>query len=205
VTSNGDDYFCRTHGAPSDYLEQATSSNFSGEKVCHHVHCWLVVDASYLRSSYVLTLCHVVFICLQGRCKTIHFKSISLHPPMRLICMIVSHRPCSRSRAGLAPRAQARSQPIGWMIINGCCWRFFGASITQEEPAAVLSGQVRTVRGLGPDGPQARSQPIGWMIINGCIPCLLLGRQFKSRTGKTLTNTLISPRAGGGLSARGRF
>lgn len=157
MTSNGDDYFCRTHGAPSDYLEQATSSNFSGEKVCHHVHCWLVVDASYLRSSYVLTLCHVVFICLQGRCKTIHFKSISLHPPMRLICMIVSHRPCSRSRAGLAPRAQARSQPIGWMIINGC------------------------------------------------IPCLLLGRQFKSRTGKTLTNTLISPRAGGGLSARGRF
>jgi hypothetical protein len=25
---------------------------------------------------------------------------------------------------------------------------------TQEEPAAVLSGQARTVRGLGPDGPR---------------------------------------------------
>jgi hypothetical protein len=48
-------------------------------------------------------------------------------------------------------------------ICNWNCWRFFGAPNTQEEPAAVLSGQVRTVRdlaqGLGfpawrPDGPR---------------------------------------------------
>jgi hypothetical protein len=33
-----------------------------------------------------------------------------------------------------------------------------GAPITQYEPAAVLSGQARTVRGTGPDGlrPGAR-------------------------------------------------
>jgi hypothetical protein len=31
---------------------------------------------------------------------------------------------------------------------------FFGAPNTQKEPAAVLSGQARTVRGLGPDSPR---------------------------------------------------
>jgi hypothetical protein len=31
---------------------------------------------------------------------------------------------------------------------------FSEAPNTQEEPAAVLSGQARTVRGLGPDGPR---------------------------------------------------
>jgi hypothetical protein len=31
---------------------------------------------------------------------------------------------------------------------------FFGAPITQHEPVAVLSGQARTVRGQGPDGPR---------------------------------------------------
>ena len=29
------------------------------------------------------------------------------------------------------------------------------APITSKEPAAVLSGQARTVRGLGPDGPRS--------------------------------------------------
>ena len=33
-----------------------------------------------------------------------------------------------------------------------CVDNFLEASNTQEEPAAVLSGQARTVRGLGPDG-----------------------------------------------------
>jgi hypothetical protein len=31
---------------------------------------------------------------------------------------------------------------------------FLGAPITQQEPAAVLSGQARTVCGTGPDGPR---------------------------------------------------
>jgi hypothetical protein len=31
---------------------------------------------------------------------------------------------------------------------------FLEASITSKEPAAVLSGQARTVRGTGPDGPR---------------------------------------------------
>jgi hypothetical protein len=30
---------------------------------------------------------------------------------------------------------------------------FLGAPINQYEPAAVLSGQARTVRDTGPDGP----------------------------------------------------
>jgi hypothetical protein len=41
---------------------------------------------------------------------------------------------------------------FNWVMYT--CWRFFGAPNTQEEPAAVLSGQARTVRGLGPDGPR---------------------------------------------------
>jgi hypothetical protein len=35
-----------------------------------------------------------------------------------------------------------------------CVGAFLGAPITQYEPAAVLSGQARTVRGTGPDGPR---------------------------------------------------
>jgi hypothetical protein len=31
---------------------------------------------------------------------------------------------------------------------------FLEAPITSKEPAAVLSGQARTVRGTGPDGPR---------------------------------------------------
>ena len=31
---------------------------------------------------------------------------------------------------------------------------FLEAPITQQEPTAVLSGQARTVRGTGPDGPR---------------------------------------------------
>jgi hypothetical protein len=35
-----------------------------------------------------------------------------------------------------------------------CVDTFLGAPITQYEPATVLSGQARTVRGTGPDGPR---------------------------------------------------
>jgi hypothetical protein len=38
--------------------------------------------------------------------------------------------------------------------VSGKCWHLFGAPITQQEPAAVLSGQARTVRDIGPDGPR---------------------------------------------------
>jgi hypothetical protein len=34
------------------------------------------------------------------------------------------------------------------------CWHLFGGANHSKEPAAVLSGQARTVRGLGPDGPR---------------------------------------------------
>jgi hypothetical protein len=33
------------------------------------------------------------------------------------------------------------------------CWHLFRAPNSQQEPVAVLSGQARTVRGQGPDGP----------------------------------------------------
>jgi hypothetical protein len=41
-------------------------------------------------------------------------------------------------------------------IVSGIprCWHLFGTPITQQEPEAVLSGQARTVRGTGPDGPR---------------------------------------------------
>jgi hypothetical protein len=37
---------------------------------------------------------------------------------------------------------------------NPCVDTFLEAPITSKEPAAVLSGQARTVRGIGPDGPR---------------------------------------------------
>jgi hypothetical protein len=44
-------------------------------------------------------------------------------------------------------------RPVSQTYWTGC-WCLFGAPITQYEPAAVLSGQARTVRGTGPDGPR---------------------------------------------------
>lgn len=157
VTSNGDDYFCRTHGAPSDYLEQATRPTFQARK--YVIMCWCALLACRGRiSSRIIEYVDFMWacICLSARwrsevgyisgCKTIHFKSISLHPPM--------------SPNQLYPTGHARAVAQAW--------------------------------------PPGRSQPTGRMIINGCIPCLLLGRQFKSRTGKTLTNSA-------GFTTRGRW
>jgi hypothetical protein len=45
---------------------------------------------------------------------------------------------------------------------------FLEAPITSKEPAAVLSGQARTVRGLGPDGPRPGA--------GARVPCLTAGR-----------------------------
>jgi hypothetical protein len=43
---------------------------------------------------------------------------------------------------------------------------------TQQEPAAVLSGQARTVRDTGPDGPQPGAGARG--------PCLTAGRSARA-------------------------
>ena len=48
------------------------------------------------------------------------------------------------------------------------CWYLFGALITQQEPTAVLSGQTRTVRSTGPDGPRPGA--------GARVPCLTAGR-----------------------------
>jgi hypothetical protein len=45
---------------------------------------------------------------------------------------------------------------------------FLEAPITSKEPAAVLSGQARTVRGTGPDGPRPGA--------GARVPCLTVGR-----------------------------
>jgi hypothetical protein len=49
-----------------------------------------------------------------------------------------------------------------------CVDNFLEASNTQEEPAAVLSGQARTVRGLGPNGPRPGA--------GARVSCLTAGR-----------------------------
>jgi hypothetical protein len=41
-----------------------------------------------------------------------------------------------------------------WMFVECLVGAFLGAPITQYEPAAVHSGQARTVRGTGLDGPR---------------------------------------------------
>jgi hypothetical protein len=38
--------------------------------------------------------------------------------------------------------------------MQSMCWHLFGGANHSKEPAAVLSGQTRTVRGTEPDGPR---------------------------------------------------
>jgi hypothetical protein len=45
---------------------------------------------------------------------------------------------------------------------------FLEAPITSKEPAAVLTGQARTVRGTGPNGPRSGAR--------ARVPCLTAGR-----------------------------
>jgi hypothetical protein len=52
------------------------------------------------------------------------------------------------------------------------CWYFFQAPITQQEPAAVLFAQARTVRSQGPDGPRPG--------IGLRVPCLTAGRSARA-------------------------
>jgi hypothetical protein len=53
---------------------------------------------------------------------------------------------------------------------------FLEAPITQQEPAAVLSGQVRTVRGTGPDGPRPGTR----------LGCSLIRRGRSAAQGRTV-------------------
>jgi hypothetical protein len=65
-------------------------------------------------------------------------------------------RPGRRSGVFPASRRTVRSSGAGRSATY--VGTFLGAPITQQEPAAVLSGQARTVRGTGPNGlrPGAR-------------------------------------------------
>jgi hypothetical protein len=61
-------------------------------------------------------------------------------------------------------------------ISKSTCWYLFGAPITQQEPAAVLSGQARTVRNTGPDGPRPGTRQ--W--------CSLVRRGRSAAQGRTV-------------------
>jgi hypothetical protein len=56
------------------------------------------------------------------------------------------------------------------------CWHLFRAPNTQQEPAAVLSAQARTVRDQGPDGPRPEA--------GAKVSCLTVGRS--APTGRTV-------------------
>jgi hypothetical protein len=61
-----------------------------------------------------------------------------------------------------------------WMHLS--VYTFLEAPITLKEPAAVLSGQARTVRGIGPDGPRPGVRR----------RCYLVGRGRSAAQGRTV-------------------
>jgi hypothetical protein len=67
---------------------------------------------------------------------------------------------------------------------------FLEASITSKEPAAVLSGQARTVRGPGPDGPRPSARR----------RCYLVRRGRSAAQGRTVRDLVQEP----GFLADGR-
>jgi hypothetical protein len=70
------------------------------------------------------------------------------------------------------------------------CWHLFRVPNTQQEPAAMLSAQARTVRDQGPDGPRPGA--------GAKVPCLTVGRS--APTGRT-----VRACAGGGEGRRRRL
>jgi hypothetical protein len=62
------------------------------------------------------------------------------------------------SELSLEPAIEGRFDASIFVVPSGVAKKyidtFLEASITSKEPAAVLSGQARMVRGTGPDGPR---------------------------------------------------
>jgi hypothetical protein len=62
------------------------------------------------------------------------------------------------SELSLEPAIEGRFDRSKYVFPSGVAKKyvdaFLEAPITSKEPAAVLSGQARTVRGTGPDGPR---------------------------------------------------
>jgi hypothetical protein len=62
------------------------------------------------------------------------------------------------SELSLEPAIEGRFDDSVFVFPSGVAKKyvdtFLEAPITSKEPAAVLSGQARTVRGTGPDGPR---------------------------------------------------
>jgi hypothetical protein len=62
------------------------------------------------------------------------------------------------SELSLEPAIEGRFDASIFVVPSGVAKKyvdiFLEAPITSKEPAAVLSGQARTVRGTGPDGPR---------------------------------------------------
>jgi hypothetical protein len=62
------------------------------------------------------------------------------------------------SELSLEPAIEDRFDDSVFVVPSGVAKKyvdtFLEALITSKEPAAVLSGQARTVRGTGPDGPR---------------------------------------------------
>jgi hypothetical protein len=59
-----------------------------------------------------------------------------------------------RPKVNLALASIAEAEHTVEYKVNSIVDTFLEAPITSKEPVAVLSGQARTVRGTGPDGPR---------------------------------------------------
>jgi hypothetical protein len=81
-----------------------------------------------------------------------------LHQKLFLYNKLANYTRSERGEMGACKRESSnqtknRSQPTTTRTQRRC-WHLFGGANHSKEPAAVLSGQARTVRGLGPDGPR---------------------------------------------------
>jgi hypothetical protein len=76
------------------------------------------------------------------------------------------------SELSLEPVIEGRFDASIFVVPSGVAKKyvdtFLEASITSKDPVAVLSGQARTVRGTGSDGPRPGA--------GARVPCLTAGR-----------------------------
>jgi hypothetical protein len=70
-----------------------------------------------------------------------------------------------------------------WVDLYMTVDTFLEAPITQEEPAAVPSGQARTVRAQGPDGPRPGARR----------RCSLVRRGRSAAQGRTVRDLVQEP------------
>jgi hypothetical protein len=102
------------------------------------------------------------------------------------------------SELSLEPAIEGRFDASICIVPSGVAKKyvdtFLEAPITSKEPAAVLSGQARTVRGTGPDGPRPGA--------GARVPCLTAGRSARAQGRRMIAGSAWISLPGGTPSGR---